>query len=169
MKSTASGVDKVGTIGVSPLVRVGQVVAGKPAEQAGLRLDDAILSIDGKPVQSFGEIPPLVAAAVGRPAVFEVWRDGHVLRIAVTPADDGTGPQVGVGPKMVVKKFALIRAVREAMRLDVGHDQADVRGARPPAHGADLPEDDDGTARHRQGLRRRGARVASVRCSTWSR
>ena len=116
VRSTASGADKVGTIGVSPLVRVGQVVAGKPAEQAGFRLDDAILSIDGKPVQSFGEIPPLVAAAKDRPAVFEVWRDGQVLRIAVTPADDGTGPKVGVGPKTVVKKFGLIQAVREAMQ-----------------------------------------------------
>lgn len=120
VKSTASGVDKVGTIGVSPLVRVGLVIAGKPAEAAGFRLDDAILSIDGKPVQSFAEIPPLVAAAVGRPAVFEVWRDGHVLRIAVTPADDGTGPKVGVGPKMVVKKFGLMQAVREAVRWTWG-------------------------------------------------
>jgi regulator of sigma E protease len=32
----------------------------------------------------------------------------------VTPADDGTGPKVGIGPKMVVKKFGLFQALREA-------------------------------------------------------
>jgi regulator of sigma E protease len=114
VRSTASGADKVGTIGVSPLVRVGLIVPGKPAEQAGLRTDDAILRIDGKPVQSFAEIPPLVAASPGKPIAFEIWRGGQVLTVPVTPADDGTGPKVGIGPKMVVKKFGLFQALREA-------------------------------------------------------
>jgi regulator of sigma E protease len=116
VRSTASGVDQVGTIGVSPLVRVGQVLPGSPAEQVGLRTDDAILTIDAKPVQSFAEIPPLVAAAAGRPVTFEVWREGQILRVSITPRDDGQGPRIGIGPKLVVKKFGLFQAIAEALR-----------------------------------------------------
>jgi len=116
VRSTASGADQVGTIGVSPLVRVGPVLPGSPAEQAGLRTDDAILTIDGKPVRSFAEIPPLVAAAAGRPVALEAWREGQVLSIPITPRDDGQGPRIGIGPKLVVKKFGLVQAVAEALR-----------------------------------------------------
>jgi regulator of sigma E protease len=116
VRSATRDDDKVGTIGVSALVRVGLVIPGSPAEQAGLRPDDAILRIDGKPVQSFAEIPALVAASGGKPQTFEVWRDGQVLQIPTTPRDDGQGPRVGIGPKMVVKKFGFFEAVREALR-----------------------------------------------------
>jgi regulator of sigma E protease len=115
VRSTASGADKVGTIGVSPLVRAGLVVPGSPAEQAGLRPDDAILSIEGKPVQSFGDIPALVAASEGKAITFEVWRDGQVRRVPIAPRNDGEGLRVGIGPKMVVKKFGVFQALREAL------------------------------------------------------
>ena len=116
VRSTSRGDDKVGTIGVNPLVRVGLIVPGSPAEQAGLRPDDAILRIGDKAVESFGDIPDLVAAANGQPLAFEVWRDGQPLGMTITPRDDGTGMKVGIGPKMVVKKFGLFRAVGEALR-----------------------------------------------------
>src|SRR5258708_6800300 len=48
-----------GQIGVSPLVRVGQLVPGGAAERAGIKTDDGILSVGGKPVTSFGDIPAL--------------------------------------------------------------------------------------------------------------
>jgi regulator of sigma E protease len=106
----------VGTIGVSPLVRVGQVAPGAPAEAAGLRTDDALLAIDGTPVRSFEEIPPLVARAAGRPMALRVWRAGSVQDLSVTPRDDGSGPRIGIGPKMVVKKFGFLSALAEAVR-----------------------------------------------------
>jgi regulator of sigma E protease len=115
VRSTSSGADKVGDIGVSPLVRVGLVVPGSPAEQAGMRADDAVLAIDGKPVRSFGDIPALVAGSAGKPLALDVWRDGQVRQVSITPRDDGEGLRVGLGPKMVVKKFGPVRAVREAL------------------------------------------------------
>ncbi len=116
LRSGTTSAEKVGTIGVYPLVRIGQVVAGAPAASAGLRPDDAILKIGDKPVRSFSEIPPLVAAGVGKPLALQVYRDGDVFELAVTPRDDGQGPRIGIGPKMVVKQFGFVSAVAEALR-----------------------------------------------------
>ncbi len=119
VRSEATSAERVGSIGVHPLVRVGQVLAGQPAEKAGLRPDDAILAIDGKSVRSFAEIPPIVAAAAGRTMTFHLWREGTTLDLAITPRDSGVGPKVGITPKMVVQKFGPLRSLREAVRQTV--------------------------------------------------
>ncbi|MGE5125089.1 MAG: RIP metalloprotease RseP [Betaproteobacteria bacterium] len=119
VRSETTSAERVGSIGVHPLVRVGQVLAGQPAAAAGLRPDDAILAIDGKPVGSFGEIPAIVTAAGTRTMSFHVWREGKTLDLAIAPRDSGAGPKVGITPKMVVQKFGPLRAVREAVRQTV--------------------------------------------------
>jgi regulator of sigma E protease len=116
LTSEATSTEKVGSIGVHPLVRVGQVLAGQPAEAAGLRTDDAILSIDGKPVRTFSEIPPIVGASGGRPMTFHVWREGETLDLAIAPRDSGSGPKIGIAPKTVLKKFGPAGALVEALR-----------------------------------------------------
>jgi regulator of sigma E protease len=130
VRSEATSPEKVGTIGVYPLVRVGEVLAGEPAKAAGLRPDDAILSIDGKPIRSFAEIPPLVQGAKGRALAFRIWRDGQTLDLAITPRDTGSGPLIGITPKTVVKKFGPPRAVVEAVRWtwDMTRQTFDVVG-----------------------------------------
>jgi regulator of sigma E protease len=120
----------MGSIGVYPLVRIGQVIAGEPAAAAGLEPDDAILGIGGKPLRSFGEIPPLVAAAAGKPLALEIWRGGSVREISVTPRDSGAGPRIGIAPKMVLKKFGPLGAVGAALRWswDMTRQTFDVLG-----------------------------------------
>jgi len=114
--SEATAAEKIGSIGVHPLVRVGQVLPGQPAEAAGLRTDDAILSIDGKSLSSFAEIPPIVGAPGGRSMAFRIWREGQVFDLAITPRDSGAGPKIGIAPKTVLKKFGPVAAVGEALR-----------------------------------------------------
>lgn len=116
VRSEATSQEKVGSIGVNPLVRVGEVMPGEPAEAAGLRPDDAILGIDGTTIRSFTDIPPLVQAAEGRALDFRIWRDGNFLDLAITPRDSGAGPRIGVGQKTVVKKFPPLGAIAEAVR-----------------------------------------------------
>src|SRR6185295_7719774 len=105
LRSLATGAEKVGSIGVYPLVRIGLVIDGQPAQAAGLRLDDAILRIDDKPIRGFGEIPALVSAAAGKALRLQIWRDGEVLEFSIVPRDSGQGPRIGIGPKTLNKQF----------------------------------------------------------------
>jgi regulator of sigma E protease len=116
LRSESVTQERVGSIGVYPLVRVGQVLDQQPAAEAGLKTDDAILKIGDAAIKSFTDIPPLVAAAAGKPLVVKLWREGQVLDVSVTPRDTGSGPRIGIAPKTVLKKFGPVEAVGESLR-----------------------------------------------------
>ena len=112
--SVATDEEKMGTIGVHPLVRIGEVVKDQPAQEAGLRVDDAILRIDEKPVREFSEIPDLVKAGAGRTRRLLVWRGGELLEVGVLPRDSGQGPRIGIAPKTIHRKFGAVASFVEA-------------------------------------------------------
>jgi regulator of sigma E protease len=115
LRPATKGQDRVGEIGVHPLVRIASVVEGAPAGKAGLRVDDAVLSIGETPVKSFDEIPPLVKGSGGKPLRLTLWRDGRVWEVELTPTLIEGVPRIGVGgPKTIVKRFPFPGAVREA-------------------------------------------------------
>lgn len=115
VRSQATSTEKVGTIGVAPLVRIGEVLSGAPAAQAGLQSDDAILAIDGRPIKTFADIVPIVQAGVGKSLEFRIYRHGRILSVPVVPRDDGEGPRVGIGRKMVVRQFGPIEALDKSV------------------------------------------------------
>jgi len=115
LRSEATAAEGLGSIGVHPLVRVGQVIPGQPAEAAGLRVDDGILAIDGKPVKSFDEIPTIIAQSGGRAMTFRVLRNGETLKLSVVAKDSGEGLKVGIARKLIVQKFGPVGAFREAI------------------------------------------------------
>jgi regulator of sigma E protease len=114
VRSGSTSPDHAGTIGVFPLVRIGRVIEGQPAAEAGLRPEDAILRINGQPIKSFADIPPLVAQSADKPLDLEVYRDGPVLHVSVTPRATNEGVKIGIAPKTVLKKFGPLRAAAEA-------------------------------------------------------
>jgi regulator of sigma E protease len=61
------------------------LVAGKPAEKAGLQRGDSVISVDGVPVKSWSELVAKVGADTGREARFEVARGAQRLTIVVAP------------------------------------------------------------------------------------
>ncbi|MGH7229812.1 MAG: RIP metalloprotease RseP, partial [Nitrospiraceae bacterium] len=62
------------------------VMAGSPAMAAGFRDGDRVLSIEGQPIRTWGQMTTFVKESPGRPLHFEVTRDGQPLSLTVTPS-----------------------------------------------------------------------------------
>jgi regulator of sigma E protease len=65
--------------------RVDDVVAGMPAEKAGLKPGDLITEIDGWSIETFDDVVRMVAASSGRTLTIVVDRDGEPHTFAVVP------------------------------------------------------------------------------------
>ena len=61
------------------------LVAGKPAEKAGLQRGDSVISVDGVPVRGWTQLVAKVGADTGREARFEIARGAQRLTITVVP------------------------------------------------------------------------------------
>ena len=67
---------------------VSTVEAGGPAEKAGLKPGDVLLSFEGKPIERSNQLPPMVAnVKPGTQATMEVWRGGRKEALKVTVAE----------------------------------------------------------------------------------
>ena len=66
-------------------VRIDQVTADMPAEKAGLKPGDVILSVDGTPLPNFERLSLIVSTSADRELSLLVDRGGQQLTIKVTP------------------------------------------------------------------------------------
>ncbi|GIL00738.1 MAG: zinc metalloprotease [Alphaproteobacteria bacterium] len=73
----------LGRVVTEPLVT--GVQPGSPAEQAGFMSGDIVRRVDGTRIESFTDIPRLVAPNPGREMTFVVERDGGEVGLTVTP------------------------------------------------------------------------------------
>lgn len=80
------------TVHVPPTVT--RVVAGSPAEEAGLIPGDVIVAVGGEPTATAEDVIAQVRPNAGNPLTVTVRRDGEVREIAVVPRLD---PGAGVG------------------------------------------------------------------------
>jgi regulator of sigma E protease len=60
---------------------IGHIETGSPAEKAGLRIDDEILSIAGHPVRTWSDVQMAVGTRPDRLIKIEVRRDGRILPV----------------------------------------------------------------------------------------
>ena len=90
----------LGTLGFkldlgAPLVR--DLVAGKPAEAAGLQAGDAILAIDGQTMRSPADVAAATNANPGKNVRFTIRRDGKNLDVTLVPeSTEQNGKRVGI-------------------------------------------------------------------------
>jgi len=100
----AAGLMIVGEPYVPPVVT--EVLVGTPAEDAGFEAGDVIVKMQGRRVDNFFDVMPIIAMSAGVPLTFVVDRGGEQITITATPreelTDDGFGNvnrigKVGVG------------------------------------------------------------------------
>jgi S1-C subfamily serine protease len=71
-------------------VGVVEVASGSPAERAGLRPADTILSVDGAPTVDAGDLQRLMTAdAIGRTVQLRVLRDDRLVEVDAVPVELG--------------------------------------------------------------------------------
>ena len=74
------------TVGVSSTpATVGTVVANSAAAAADLRAGDRIVSIDGRTMATFQDIPMTIAHTLGEPVVLKVERGGEMFDVTLRP------------------------------------------------------------------------------------
>ncbi len=65
--------------------RIGKVLEGEPAVQAGLQADDIIVRINGEKVESFNDIVAIVSESPGKSLAFDIDRAGEALTLVIVP------------------------------------------------------------------------------------
>jgi regulator of sigma E protease len=126
---------EVWDLGLGPLVstRIGQVIPGHVAQQAGLRSGDRIVSLNGSPVSEWEQLAKAIYANPGKRVRLTVERDGQRFDLEVTPRptrERGTAGEeeigkIGIGSALESQYrrlnpvVALFAGVRETARLSV--------------------------------------------------
>ena len=86
---------------------IGQVLEHSPAQQAGLKLGDRILSINGHPIAHWSELQDLITNSTGNRLILTIERANQEMAVDITPEEtdqqDIFGRQhkqrrIGVGP-----------------------------------------------------------------------
>jgi len=71
-------------------IELDTVVPGKPADRAGLKVDDRIVAVDGSPILSLDQFLDAVKGSGGKMLQITVLRNGQSLTIPVTPQEDAS-------------------------------------------------------------------------------
>jgi serine protease Do len=92
---------------------VNVVVAGSPAEKAGVQRMDVVRSVNGQPVNEYSDLPPMIGAmAPGAKVTLEVIRDGkpRTLVATLTALDEEDAASTGAPPRDSEKPAAPAQA-----------------------------------------------------------
>jgi RIP metalloprotease RseP len=105
-----------------PTLKVGSIsrlgTGASPAQAAGFKVGDKIVSVDGKPVIRWDDIPPYIRSKAGQAVTFVVQRDGQQVSLTATPAELTSNGEtrgfIGIGSKPAVERMNPFAAVPRA-------------------------------------------------------
>jgi len=92
---------------------------GSPAVDAGFKVGDRIISVNGRSVARWDDVPNVIRDSAGRPLVFVVERDGNRVNLTATPAQVSRNGEsrgfIGIGPKPTIERTNPVAASGEAV------------------------------------------------------
>jgi regulator of sigma E protease len=106
-----------GVSGIEPRIEaVILPVSGGPAEEAGIRAGDRILSVNGHQVEQYYDLPRLIEPLPETEITIEVLRGSERRLFTLVTRNEGGKGKVGVGPVIPtsVQKFSPLPAFRSA-------------------------------------------------------
>ncbi|MFH1097803.1 MAG: RIP metalloprotease RseP [Candidatus Desantisbacteria bacterium] len=124
-------------LGIKPYLspEIADTVKGFPAEKAGLKSGDMITSIDGKPIDEWGEITAVVYKSINKPLTFSILRQNKQIQVKITPVEGKMAEgkrivkvgQIGIKPivgKIQIHRLGPIEALTDGfLRTVVGTPQ----------------------------------------------
>jgi regulator of sigma E protease len=110
---------EIGNIGVLPNINpiVASIIAGKPAERAGLKAGDVVLAVNGEPMVTRTQFIEAISRNGGREIELTIKRDGGELRVRATPDQEGDRGMLGVYVSEPTRSFT--PGPLEAIQLSV--------------------------------------------------
>ena len=100
--------DKIGESGLEPdwgpnaALVAKEVTAGLPADEAGIKVGDKLLKINGRPLHPSGagrrEVIRTIRGSEGRPVILTVEREGAILEFTAAPRTIEDGLKIGLAP-----------------------------------------------------------------------
>jgi len=98
-----------------PTLTVGALEKGLPAAAAGLRIDDRIVAVDGRPTRTFDALSRGIQSSRGGPVTLTVVRDGRRVRVGPSRTVRSNGRWIlGFEPTVRLIKYTPGGAARRA-------------------------------------------------------
>jgi len=111
-----TGVDQIGYAGWAPkesTVTITDLVSGMPAEKAGLKEGDQIISVDGVPVPALASMVESLKVTKDKPIAITVLRAGQQKTFTVQPILSDKWYRIGIGSmQMKVKTLPFAEAMK---------------------------------------------------------
>ena len=147
-------------------IQLGAVEAGMPAEKAGLKKGDLLVTVNGQPIHSQIKFQEITKNSGGKPIEIEFQRDGQSHVVTVQPVfssvDAPARWMIGVIPqqklRIITTKLSFASRVQ---RIHSGQQQRRAADCAVPERDAGAPhvaQEPVGTYRHRHHGGRRGSR-----------
>lgn len=92
-------------------VQIGDVLPNSPASQAGIQINDVVLSVNGVAIHDSTQLHDLIYANLDKPVVFTMRRGGQTVTVTATPSSARPQNQgalgISMGPALVKSGSAL--------------------------------------------------------------